>query len=70
MWCDLTTLAVRANELDTVFLSFASVMQSFDILPSLDENGNERDPTPEMTSTGIIMSVHDEFIEASDTDSN
>ncbi|KAI0698607.1 CyP450 monooxygenase [Cytidiella melzeri] len=35
------------------FLTIASVLHVFDVLPSLDENGKELDPTPQMT-TGFV----------------
>ena len=35
----------------------ASVLHVFDVLPLLDENGDELDPTPHMTSAGIVSSV-------------
>ncbi|KAI0698605.1 CyP450 monooxygenase [Cytidiella melzeri] len=38
---------------DNAFLTIASVLHVFDVLPSLDENGKERDPTPQMT-TGLL----------------
>jgi hypothetical protein len=41
---------------DNAFLTVASVLHVFDVLPSLNENGVEHDPTPEMT-TGLLSSV-------------
>ncbi|KAI0698606.1 CyP450 monooxygenase [Cytidiella melzeri] len=38
---------------DNAFLTIASVLHVFDVLPSLDENGKELDPTPQMT-TGVV----------------
>ncbi|KAI0092441.1 cytochrome P450 [Irpex rosettiformis] len=38
---------------DNAFLTIATVLHVFDIVPSLDENGNKLDPTPQMT-TGIL----------------
>ena len=41
---------------DTSFLTIASALHVFDILPALDENGKELDPTVEMT-TGLLSYV-------------
>ncbi|KAI0085092.1 cytochrome P450 [Irpex rosettiformis] len=33
---------------DTAFLVIASILHAFDVKPSIDENGNELDPTPQL----------------------
>ena len=42
---------------DMAFLLMASVLHVFDILPLLDENGDELDPTPHMTCVGVLSLV-------------
>ncbi|KAI0092442.1 CyP450 monooxygenase [Irpex rosettiformis] len=37
---------------DNAFLTMATALHVFDILPSLNEHGNELDPTPQMTTNG------------------
>ena len=43
---------------DNAFLTIATVLHVFDILPAIDQNGNEMDPTPKMTGTGGLWSVN------------
>jgi cytochrome P450 len=38
---------------DTAFLIIASILHTFDILPSLDQDGKELDPTPHLKG-GIV----------------
>ena len=38
---------------DTAFITIASVLATFDILPALDENGKEISVSDEMTSSTI-----------------
>ena len=42
---------------DNAFLTIATVLHVFDILPAIDQNGNEMDPTPKMTGTGGLWLV-------------
>ncbi|KAI0340920.1 cytochrome P450 [Trametopsis cervina] len=43
----------RHLALDTAFLMIASVLHTFNVLPSVDEHGNAMDPTPQPT-TGFL----------------
>jgi cytochrome P450 len=38
---------------DTAFLIIASILHTFEILPSLDQDGNELDPTAQMTGSFV-----------------
>lgn len=42
---------------DNAFMTFASVLHVFDVVPALDSNGKQLDPTIQMT-TGILSYVH------------
>ncbi len=46
---------------ETAFLTMAAVLHVFNVLPAVNENGQELDPTPQMT-TGVQSYVVHRFV--------